>query len=147
MPIIIDPPSGLPVPRRTDRAPRRGRKAIRIPGPADIDQVPAGVARDPGLDVDPKAFGSGVGEAVADFGQAVARLASPLDRMNRRNDEAFAAAGLAALHERQTRAGREGRKDTGGGVAGFHDGRMAAFDRDLGEVLKRAPSKIGRANV
>ena len=59
MVVIIDPPSGLPVPRRTDRAPRRGRKAIRIPGPGDIDQVPAGVARDPGLDVDPKAFGSG----------------------------------------------------------------------------------------
>ena len=86
---------------------------------------------------------SGVGEAVADFGQAVARLASPVDRMNRRNDEAFAAAGLAALHERQTRAGLAARKDTGG-VAGFHDGRMAAFDRDLGEVLKRAPSAVAR---
>ncbi len=144
MPLIIDPKTGLPFPRRTDRAPRRGRKAIRIPGPADIDQVPAGVARDPGLDVDPKAFGSGVGEAVADFGQAVARLASPVDRMNRRNDEAFAAAGLAALHERQTRASLEARKDTGGGVAGFHDGRMAAFDRDLGEVLERAPSTVAR---
>ena len=74
MPIIIDPRTGLPVPRRTDRAPRGGRKAIRIPGPGDIEQVPAGVARDPGLDLDPKAFGSGVGEAVADFGQAVGRL-------------------------------------------------------------------------
>ncbi len=63
MTIIIDPRTGLPVPRRTDRAPRRGRKAIRIPGPGDIDQVPAGVARDPGLDVEPTAFGSGVGEA------------------------------------------------------------------------------------
>ena len=144
MPIIIDPRTGLPVPRRTDRAPRRGRKPIRIPGPGDIDRVPAGVARDPGLDVDAKAFGSGVGEAVADFGQAVGRLASPVERMNRRNDEAFAAAQLTALHERQTRAGLEARKDTGGVVAGFHDGRMAAFDQDLGEVLERAPSTGAR---
>ena len=52
MPIIIDGPSGLPVPRRTDKAPRSKRQG-RVPGPEDIRQVAAQTLRDPGLHATP----------------------------------------------------------------------------------------------
>ncbi len=39
MPIIIDPPSGLPVPRRTDRKPRRRREQVPIGGPGDVEKA------------------------------------------------------------------------------------------------------------
>ena len=35
MPIIIDPKTGLPIPSRTDRAPRNKRQG-RVPGPGDV---------------------------------------------------------------------------------------------------------------
>ena len=63
MPIIIDPRSGLPVPRRTDKAPRSKRQG-RVPGPADVKQIDAQVLRDPGVHATPADFGAGIGKAV-----------------------------------------------------------------------------------
>ncbi len=75
MPIIIDPPSGLPVPRRTDRAPRSERQG-RVPGPGDVAQIDAQVLRDPGLHATPADFGAGIGKAIEQFGAAPSRVAS-----------------------------------------------------------------------
>ena len=58
MPILIDPKTGLPFPRRTDKAPRN-RQRGRVPGPADVDQIDAQVLRDPGVHATPEDFGAG----------------------------------------------------------------------------------------
>ena len=82
MPIIIDPKTGLPVPRRTDRAPRSKRQG-RVPGPGDVAQVDAQVLRDPGLHAMPEDFGAGIGQAVEQFGKAAFRVASDFAEMRR----------------------------------------------------------------
>ncbi|MFQ5620096.1 MAG: hypothetical protein ACE5FR_14120, partial [Rhodospirillales bacterium] len=63
MVVINDPPSGLPVPRRTDRTPRNKRQG-RVQGPGDVAQIDAQVLRDPGLHATPADFGAGIGNAI-----------------------------------------------------------------------------------
>ena len=95
MPLIIDPKTGLPFPRRTDKAPRSKRQG-RVPGPADVAKIDAQVLRDPGVHATPADFGAGIGAAVADFGRAASRVASDFATMRREaEDDTANAAGLS----------------------------------------------------
>ncbi len=129
MVVIIDPPSGLPVPRRTDRAPGSKRQG-RVPGPEDIRQVAAQTLRDPGLHATPEDFGAGVARAVEDLGMKAAGIALAFDEKRRQaEDDTAGIAGIAdarvrfprVAQEMEARADKADRRPAGcggGGVAG-----------------------------
>ena len=153
MPIIIDPPSGLPVPRRTDKAPRSKRRG-RVPGPADVDQIDAQVLRDPGVHATPADFGAGIGAAVADFGKAASRVASDFAEMRRAAEDDTAAA--AALSEARARFIKVARSvnpqaTTAGDFTGNLDRALGAETdailSDLRQVRGLRPSKGGEAAI
>ncbi len=107
MPIIIDGPSGLPVPRRTDKAPRN-RQRGRVPGPEDIRQVSAETLRDPGLHATPEDFGAGVARAVEDLGAKAAGIALAFDEKRRQaEDDTAGIAGIADARVRFPKVAQE----------------------------------------
>ena len=107
MVVIIDPPSGLPIPRRTDRAPRNKRRG-RVPRPEDIRQVTAETLRDPGLHATPEEFGAGVARAVEDLGMKAAGIALAFDEKRRQaEDDTAGIAGIADARMRFPRVAQE----------------------------------------
>ena len=106
MVVIIDPPSGLPIPRRTDRAPRNKRRG-RVPRPEDIRQVTAETLRDPGLHATPEDFGAGIARAVEDLGMKAAGIALAFDEKRRQaEDDTAGIAGLADARMRFNKVAR-----------------------------------------
>ena len=153
MPIIIDGPSGLPVPRRTDRAPRSKRQG-RVPGPADVAKIDAQVLRDPGVHGTPVDFGAGIGVAVADFGKAASRVASDFAEMRREaEDDTAGIAGLADARLRFTRVAQEMEAQANkadGFTANLGPALAAETDailRDLRGVRGLRPSERGEAAI
>ncbi|MCH8927019.1 MAG: hypothetical protein IH924_12940, partial [Proteobacteria bacterium] len=153
MVVIIDPPSGLPVPRRTDRAPRSKRQG-RVPGPADVAQIDAQVLRDPGVHATPADFGAGIGKAIERFGAAASRVASDFAEMRREaEDDTAAMAGLSEARVRFTRVA-ESMKTQATTAEGFTgnlgkalSGETDAILRDLRQVRGLRPSKEGEAAI
>ncbi len=153
MVVIIDPPSGLPVPRRTDRAPRDNRQG-RVPGPAGVAQIDAQVLRDPGLHATPEDFGAGIGKAVEQFGAAASRVASDFAEMRREaEDDTAAMAGLSEARVRFTRLAESMKPQatTTEGLTGnlgkALSGETDAILRDLRQVRGLRPSKEGEAAI
>ncbi len=153
MPIIIDPPSGLPVPRRTDKAPRSKRRG-RVPGPADVARIDAQVLRDPGVHATPADFGAGIGKAVERFGAAASRVASDFAEMRREaEDDTAAVAGLADARVRFTRVAEsmQPQATSAEGFTGNLDRALGeetdAIVRDLRQVRGLRPSKEGEAAI
>ncbi|MCH7956552.1 MAG: hypothetical protein IIB63_03260 [Proteobacteria bacterium] len=106
MVVIIDPPSGLPIPRRTDRAPRNKRRG-RVPRPEDIRQVTAETLRDPGLHATPEDFGAGIARAVEDLGMKAAGITLAFDEKRRQaEDDTAGIAGLADARMRFNKVAR-----------------------------------------
>ena len=153
MPIIIDGPSDLPVPRRTDKAPRNKRQG-RVPGPGDVAQIDAQVLRDPGLHATPADFGAGIGMAIEQFGAAASRVASDFAEMRREaEDDTAAMAGLSEARVRFTRVAESMKTQatTAEGLTGnlgkALSGETDAILRDLRQVRGLRPSKEGEAAI
>ena len=142
MPIIIDHPSGLPVPRRTDKAPRSKRQG-RVPGPGDVAQIDAQVLRDPGVHATPADFGAGIGRSVEAFGAAAFRVASDFAEMRR--DAEDATAGAAALGEARVRFAKvsQGLQDRATSGEGFTDALDAALLVETDHILTRLRKERG----
>ncbi len=129
MPTIIDARSGLPVPSRTDRAPRN-RQRGRVPGPADVEQIDAQVLRDPGVHATPDDFGAGIGRSVEAFGKSAFRIVSDFEEMREAaEDETASAAALAGARVRFVKIA-QGLEDRATSGDGFADALQAALSAE-----------------